>query len=120
MTTIKRTPKWEALDRTRGHMLLDQASIDSLPPLYASEDKSTDDVMIPVKLFSPYSSWTWYLLELDPEAGLAFALVDGHEREYGYVSVIELGETGRGALPLIERDLYWSPKTVAEITKEAA
>ena len=30
-----------------------------------------------VKLFSPYSNWTWYIVELDPETGTCFGLVKG-------------------------------------------
>ena len=47
-----------------------------------------------------------------------FGLVDGHERELGYFVLSELEEV-RGPMGLpIERDLYWQPKTLAEIAPE--
>jgi len=47
-----------------------------------------------------------------------FGLVDGLEREFGYVLLSEL-EEARGPLGLpIERDLWFKPKTLAEIAPE--
>jgi len=47
-----------------------------------------------------------------------FGLVDGLEAELGYFWLSEL-ESVRGPLGLpIERDLYWQPKTLAQIMKE--
>ena len=47
-----------------------------------------------------------------------FGLVDGHEKELGYVSLNELRSV-RGPLGLpIERDLYWQPKPLREIAPE--
>lgn len=60
------------------------------------------------------SSWTWYVVEYDPEQRICFALVIGHEREFGYFSLEELEQTrGPMGLPL-ERDLHFDPKPVAE------
>jgi hypothetical protein len=64
----------------------------SLPTLYACE--KVDDPIAQLKFFIPDGSWTWYLLEFDPEQRLAFGLVIGHERELGYFSLQELEEQG--------------------------
>ena len=42
----------------------------TIPALYANEDAPDyDAVVAPAKLFSPYSGWTWYITEMDPETG---------------------------------------------------
>ena len=47
-----------------------------------------------------------------------FGLVDGHEKEPGYVSLAEL-QAARGPMGLpVERDLYWQPKPLCEIAPE--
>jgi hypothetical protein len=47
-----------------------------------------------------------------------FGLVDGHEKELGYVALSEL-ESVRGPMGLpVERDLHWQPKTLEEIAPE--
>jgi len=47
-----------------------------------------------------------------------FGLVDGLEKELGYVALSELqGVRGPLGLP-IERDLWWKPKTLEEIAPE--
>lgn len=76
-----------------------------------------------VKLFTPDSSWTWYLSEYDPKTKRAFGFCldsgfpDG--AELGYVSLEELAEArGRLGLP-IERDLYWTPVTFEELQQRA-
>ena len=86
----------------------------SIPLLYTTEDE--EDPIAYVKLFTPDSSWTWYVTEYDSEKGFCFGLVIGHEREFGYFSLNEL-QSVRGPLGLpIERDLYWEPKPVSQIT----
>ena len=77
-----------------------------------------DTVLAPVKLFSPYSNWTWYVTEWDAETGTCFGLVEGFETELGYFSLDELAEaTVFGGVPAVERDLYWQPKTLGEIRR---
>lgn len=84
-----------------------------IPPLYSQEHES--DPIVHCKFFTPDSNWTWYVLELDPEEGRFFGLVDGHEVELGYFSLEEL-ETVTGPMGLhIERDLYFRPRRVSEV-----
>lgn len=86
---------------------------DQVPALYSQELKGADDAIVYVKLFS--GSWTWYITEFDPESGIAFGLVDGHEQELGYMSIPELAETPMPPFGLgVERDLYWTPKPLRE------
>ena len=109
----------------RGMKLLTQEIRKILPPLYAQEDKGGKAVAY-LKLFTPDSSFTWYLTEGSPitdDCGNEvdfhfFGLVDGLEKELGYVALSELqGVRGPLGLP-IERDLWWKPKTLEEIAPE--
>ena len=101
----------------RGHQLMTKKLADTIPALYAKENaRDYDEVLAPAKLFSPYSNWTWYITEMDPQTGQCFGLVEGFERENGYFDLTELAETTVfGGVPAVERDLYWEPKTLGEI-----
>lgn len=93
--------------------LLPQAVAATLPPLYSQEERG-DEALAVVKFFTPWSSWTWYASEYDPEDRIFFGIVVGHERELGYFALDELdGVRGPGGLR-IERDLYWTPKPLKE------
>jgi hypothetical protein len=111
--------------KARGMKLLTQEVRQKLPPLYAQEDKG-GKAIAHLKLFTPDSSLTWYLTEGSPitddhgnEVDFHFfGLVDGLEKELGYVALSELqGVRGPLGLP-IERDLWWEPKTLEEIAPE--
>ena len=106
----------------RGHMLMTEELGDTIPALYANEHvKDYDDVLAPAKLFSPYSGWTWYVTEWDPKTGDCFGLVEGFETEIEYFDLTELAEaTVFGGVPAVERDLYWQPKTIGEIKRQAS
>ena len=55
---------------TRGHALMTEEAGRKVPALGANEDvMDTDVVLAPVKLFSPYTGWTWYITEWDAETG---------------------------------------------------
>lgn len=107
------------LDRVRGHQLLPANVAKTLPALYAN--KNTPDPVAQVKLFSPYSEAVWFLTEYAPEEGLAFGWADLGMGcgELGYIDIGELASAQRGGLPLVERDLYWSPRPLSEAKKGA-
>jgi len=78
---------------------------DHLPNL----DTEEAEPMARVKLFDPTSSWIWYIVAYNPKTRTAFGLVDGFEKELGYIDMEELVNfRGRFGLP-IERDLHWKP-----------
>jgi hypothetical protein len=84
-----------------------------LPPLYANEEQGEEAIAY-LKLFTPWSRWTWYGSEFDAVERLCFGVVVGFERELGYFSLVELEEIrGPGGLR-IERDLHWTPKPLKE------
>ncbi len=114
-----------ANNKIRGMKLLTQEIRKNLPPLYAQENKGGEAVVY-LRLFTPDAGWTWFITEGSPikdESGKEvdfhfFGLVDGHEKELGYVALSEL-ESVRGPLGLpMERDLHWQPKTLEEIAPE--
>ena len=87
-----------------------------LPPLYAQEKLGAKAIAY-LKLFTPDSGWTWYITEYDGK-DMLFGLVDGQDKELGYVSLSEL-ESVRGPMGLpIERDIHWQPRTLEEIAPE--
>ena len=67
-----------------------------------------------LKLFNPTGAGTWYLSELNPETNVAFGLCHITDKELGYVDLNELanfkGQMGLG----IDRDKFFTPKTLKE------
>ena len=97
----------------QAHTLVPPEIAQQLPALYANEGRG-EDALAQLKLFTPWTSWTWYASEYDPEQRLCFGVVVGHERELGYFSIAELEEIrGPGGLK-IERDLHWRPRPLKE------
>ena len=87
-----------------------------LPPLHSQEAKGGKAVAY-AKWFTPSAGLTWWATEFDGEDTF-FGLVDGLEKELGYFSLCEL-QAVRGPMGLpVERDLYWTPKTLEEIAPE--
>lgn len=94
---------------------------ESIPPLYSGE-KNPDPKTV-CKFFTPWSNWTWYVLEGEPEPGedgepvdfRFFGYVDGLDPELGYFSLREL-ESVRGPAGLrIERDLFYTPEPLSKV-----
>ena len=94
------------------HVYLTEEARKTVPALGAME--STSDPTVWVKLFTPDSSWTWYVIETDG-TDLCFGYVVGVEPELGYFSLSELSAV-RGKLGLrIERDLWFTPRPLSEV-----
>lgn len=106
----------EALARDQArqaHTLMPPEMAAQMPALYANEGQG-EDALARVKLFTPWTGWTWYASEYDPVERLCFGVVVGHERELGYFSLAEIEEIrGPGGLQ-IERDLYWTPRPLKD------
>ncbi len=88
-----------------------------LPQLYANEEKSPEEIKVPLKLFNPSGVGTWYITEYNPETGIAFGWCDLGYSELGYVDLNELLSIRFKPFGLkVERDLYWdSNTTLAEV-----
>ena len=84
-------------------------------PALKSTDGQDGDAIAYVKLFSPYTNWTWYVTEFDGQDEL-FGLVVGYATELGTFFLRELEDLeGAAGLKLVERDLYWKPMPLREI-----
>lgn len=93
--------------------LMTKAIEKKIPKLYSQE--KVNDPIVYVKFFCPWSNWTWYATEYDPETRQCFGYVEGHEGELGYFSLDELETiTGFGGLK-IERDLHFKPTPLSVI-----
>ena len=80
-----------------------------LPKRYAQEH--AEEKIVYAKFFTPWTNWTWYVLEGEPEEDdfIFFGYVMGFEEEWGYFSLNELqAARGPGGLT-IERDLFFEP-----------
>ena len=94
-------------------MLMTKEMERKIPPLYSTEDKKPEDVTVHAHYFTPFSNWDWYITEYDGK-DIMFGLVKGHEVELGYISLSELKSQGAN----VERDLYWSKKSLAQVMKD--
>lgn len=80
-----------------------------IPPLRTTECQP--DPVVVAKFFDPCGSWTWYVLEGEPddEDFMFFGLVHGFEVELGYFTLSEL-QSVRGPLGIgLERDIHFQP-----------
>jgi hypothetical protein len=94
--------------------LITKAQAKKVPALYAQDGQGMEAIAF-IKLFTPWTSWTWYVTEMDPETGECFGLVDGLERELGYFHLEELESiTGPAGLK-IERDQWFDPKPLSQV-----
>lgn len=88
-----------------------------VPKLY-SQDGKGDDAIAYVKIFDPCGSWSWFITEYDESTKEAFGLVNGFEKELGYIDLAELANAkGRMGIGL-ELDMHWLPRTLTECRKE--
>ena len=74
------------------------------------------DQLIVAKFFDPTGSWSWYLMNQDPEdPDYLWGIVKGFEVEMGSFSLQEL-QNFKGRLGIgIERDLYFKLITAREL-----
>ena len=109
--------QWKDLEAgIRGHKLMTVGVAETIPPIYTYAESSPEEAVVHAKLFSPYSNWTWFIMELDPDTGLCFGLVEGFETELGYFDLTELAEVKVfGGVPAVERDLYWRTASLSDV-----
>ena len=94
--------------------LLTKLDISRIPKLYETEEIEMEDKIIHAKLFTPWTNWTWYVIEFDGE-NQCFGFVKGHDAEFGYFSLRELASI-EGPFGLrVERDIYFKPTQVGDM-----
>lgn len=79
--------------------LIKDDEIKTLPKLYETENVKTDNKVLQMKFMEVNSGWEWYLTEFDAKKKIAFGFVKGFEDEWGYFSLVEMGD-----IPTIIRD----------------
>lgn len=95
--------------------LLSAADAACLPALYATDDVALADKIVQAKFFTPWSNWTWLVIEYAPTERLCWGWVIGLEQEAGYFALDELEAIcGPGGLR-IERDLYFRPTRLGDV-----
>lgn len=93
--------------------LLTKSDISRIPKLYETEDIEMEDKVIHAKLFTPWTNWTWYVIECDGE-DQCFGFVKGLGCEFGYFSLSELASI-EGPFGLkVERDIHFEPTIVGD------
>ena len=94
--------------------LLTKDLINKIPALYETEHQEPEDKMIHAKLFTPWTTWTWYVIEFDGE-DKCFGFVKGHDAEFGYFSLREVASI-QGPFGLkVERDRHFTPTEVGDM-----
>ncbi len=92
-------------------LLFTKENLKQIPSIGKTSEESNPIVW--VKLFDPFSQWTWYVIEYDGK-DLCFGYVQGIEAELGYFTLHELTEL---AYPhIVERDRYFKPCLLSELT----
>ena len=105
---------FEASRGNRGHQMMTKKLASQIPKLYSQEEVS--DPTVVAHYFTPYGRGDWFVIEWDGQ-DLMYGLADLGYPELGYFSLNELESAYRGGLPLVERDLYWTPVPLSEVQK---
>ena len=80
-----------------------------------NSDMDTQDVV--AKFFNPVGSWTWYLMNKEPESSYCWGIVDGFALEVGSFDVKELQEIELSFGLGIERDTSFTPMNAGKLYK---
>jgi hypothetical protein len=94
--------------------LVQMAALVSTMPKTYEQDGKGDAALVTLHYFT--GGCDWHIIERDmlPEQEQAFGLADlGYGPELGYISITEILQAGA------ELDLYFTPRTVGEIMKQA-
>ena len=111
MVAVILVPIGAKVDGATKMMLITKEIARKLPKLYANENKSSDEIKVPLKLFNPTGIGTWYITEYDPDTDMAFGWCDLGFPELGSVS-LQVLRNFRGFAGLgIERDIHWDSNT---------
>ena len=76
------------------------------------------DQMIVAKFFTPWTNWTWYLMNKQPDSDYCSGIVEGHDIEAGSFSLDELKDIAGPFQMEIERDVHFVPLKANELWKE--
>ena len=91
--------------------------ITSKIPALRGQEKKGDNAIVYAHYFNPTGQGDWYLTELDQAENMAFGLCCIQEAELGYVDLNELSAVKVRIGLKIERDIHWTPITLAQVKK---
>jgi len=95
--------------------LIPKDLLETIPKLYETED--IVDPICHIKLFTPDSNWSWYIIEVSIDKDHCYGYIKGFENELGYFSLEEI-KSIKGPLGLsVERDISFKPQVLSEIRK---
>jgi hypothetical protein len=96
-------------------MLITKSIQKKLPRLYANENLRPEQTKVPLKLFNPCGSQSWFVTEMNPETGEMFGYVTGMGfDELGYIDLNELKSLRLPFGLSIERDIHWNENTTLD------
>jgi len=95
--------------------LLTKELLKIIPKPYSSENISLENKMVYAKFFTPWTIWTWYVCEYNPEDRTFFGFVEGFEGEWGYFALEELESIEHFSGLKVERDIFFKPCKFSEI-----
>ena len=100
--------------------LLTKEIRNKIPKLYSQE--KIKDPIVHVKFFTPWSDWTWYATEGEPDIYEGkevdfrfFGFVEGDFPEWGYFCLNELASVKNQFGLKIERDKWFEPQLFSNI-----
>lgn len=78
---------------------------------------SSLEQQVVVKIFNPFGSWTWYIMNQDPnDQDYLWGIVDGFDVEMGSISKKELEDLRVPPFNMpLEKDLYFKPISAKEL-----
>lgn len=93
--------------------LIPNKLLKSIPRLYETE-RSLNPICH-IKLFTPDSQWSWFIIEIDDEQNICYGYIKGLDCELGYFSLDEIKQV-KGPLGLcVERDVSFTPTALSII-----
>ena len=96
--------------------LIPQTTLSNIPDLYETGGELNPKCH--VKLFTPNSDWSWYIIEFSKEdRDACYGYVDGLEGELGYFSLRELEELFKTFALGVERDVCFKPTRLSKVKK---
>lgn len=88
-------------------MLLTKEYLKKIPKLGETKSVKIENKWLWVKLFTPWSNWTWYIVEMDQVTGECFGFIAFPMPIWGYFNIKELMEIrGSGGMK-IKRDRHF-------------
>lgn len=107
------------------HKLITKAIEKATPALGHTDGMPKDQIRIRAKFFTPWSSYTWYMTEYDPELRMGYGWIHNAANqqggELGYFSIEEL-ESLKGPFGCqgVEREMYGKQPMLSEVIPNTA